>query len=1158
MAVYGLLVAVNYYLSPDIRGLGGCVNDVYLFSQTLQERFGVAEDNLKILTDQEATHDGIIDEFRQHLTRRSWGTDDVALFYFSGHGAQTLAPEIFWNEEPDHLNESLVCHDSRTLDTPDLLDKELRFLIAELAKAGCGHITVILDCCHGGHGTRFVGETVEDVRLAPADMTQYPLERFVFGQQAGKSVDQLTLKELLPESGKHILLSGCQDYQLSIEKLQGSYVDPQRHGLFTYAMCETLSALQYTISYQELRDRIYQRVQKQASTQSPQIEAIAGADVTQKVLGTGLQALRMLAFKDNSGQWKLNAGAMHGLNNGDELALFADDADPSHLANSTGKAVIQQTESFTSLLNISGSKLSGEEYTAILTRQHFPKLPVCLLGDENGVQALRAVLAQDQSPADPGHFLQETQQAARYAIRAEHNTFAVTEAQDTRPLFQTTLNAVEALEQAAIMARWHQKLALGNPASRLDDPVEIIVIYNGQEYTNQDVTLPYTFDGTKWNKPRFNLELRLKPGQPRLYYALLYFDGSTGEISNVLASGGWLSHEGSDQEGEYKAQPVVKAFEGKAIPLKIKDELLAQGITRVQDSLKLIVCEDEFDSSLLNQAALKLQVSKAAQRSLLKNSLERFATDAHNRSLATDDEEPDAAPDWTSRVINITVERPQETRSVSAQQATPLLGQDDVRIEPHPAFRGQVRLVSSQAVSRSVGKAATPEPALFANTGNAFSFSQGRSADMGLDALEIFLDGDPHSVSAQQPLQVSINQVLADGEQLIPYAYDEESQFFLPVGRAEQTGDGRTLVSIMALPHVASAIPADATRSLGSALKIFFRKLVYRDLLKLDVGVQVLGIPVFDATDPTEVKAYETDQETIATRVAQASNILLVIHGIIGHTSTIAGCVNRMYDEARQPIHKQYDLILSFDYENLSTPIEESARALKAQLAQVGIKAGTGKRLDILAHSMGGLVSRWFIEHEDGGEIVNTLLMVGTPNGGSPIATLKAQGYAVLKPWVYGNLLAILNGVTTAYVGGAVIAALVKLLDTLDNALDEMEPASSLIKTLAASPAPQHTRYAVIAGDTSGLMLPADDYTRRLAKLVEYLGKRLKLAAYDLLTEKLFKAEANDIAVSYGSMRHFNPAWKNQVAVEAVCCDHLSYFADKETVQRIAQLLCNR
>jgi hypothetical protein len=38
-------------------------------------------------------------------------------------------------------------------------------------------------------------------------------------------------------------------------------------------------------------------------------------------------------------------------------------------------------------------------------------------------------------------------------------------------------------------------------------------------------------------------------------------------------------------------------------------------------------------------------------------------------------------------------------------------------------------------------------------------------------------------------------------------------------------------------------------------------------------------------------------------------------------------------------------------------------------------------------------------------------------------------------------------------------------------------------------------------------------------------------------------------------MQQFNTAWQERVVVEAVRCDHLSYFADKDVVRKIAQQL---
>ena len=65
----------------------------------------------------------IIDGFTSHLCQA--GSEDVALFYYAGHGSQGKAPEEYWGMEPDRLNETIVCWDSRRQGVWDLADKEL-------------------------------------------------------------------------------------------------------------------------------------------------------------------------------------------------------------------------------------------------------------------------------------------------------------------------------------------------------------------------------------------------------------------------------------------------------------------------------------------------------------------------------------------------------------------------------------------------------------------------------------------------------------------------------------------------------------------------------------------------------------------------------------------------------------------------------------------------------------------------------------------------------------------------------------------------------------------------------------------------------------------------------------------------------------------------
>uniref|UniRef100_UPI0035CA1F04 caspase family protein n=1 Tax=uncultured Nostoc sp. TaxID=340711 RepID=UPI0035CA1F04 len=131
--LYALLVGIDNYPNPNHR-LQGCVNDITAIEEYLNERFDKQEYQLYLQTlkDEQATREGVIDGFRNHL--RQAGENDVVLFYYSGHGSQELAPKEFWHIEPDHQDETLVCYDSRTEKGWDLADKELALLIAEVAE----------------------------------------------------------------------------------------------------------------------------------------------------------------------------------------------------------------------------------------------------------------------------------------------------------------------------------------------------------------------------------------------------------------------------------------------------------------------------------------------------------------------------------------------------------------------------------------------------------------------------------------------------------------------------------------------------------------------------------------------------------------------------------------------------------------------------------------------------------------------------------------------------------------------------------------------------------------------------------------------------------------------------------------------------------------
>ena len=105
--IYALLVGIDDY-PGSVPKLEGCVNDINAIAEYLNERIDRHnyEPNIVRLANEEATRQAVINNFEQHLGKA--GSNDVALFYYSGHGSQEPAPPEFWHLEPDRMDETLV------------------------------------------------------------------------------------------------------------------------------------------------------------------------------------------------------------------------------------------------------------------------------------------------------------------------------------------------------------------------------------------------------------------------------------------------------------------------------------------------------------------------------------------------------------------------------------------------------------------------------------------------------------------------------------------------------------------------------------------------------------------------------------------------------------------------------------------------------------------------------------------------------------------------------------------------------------------------------------------------------------------------------------------------------------------------------------------
>src|SRR5262249_14538080 len=244
-----------------------------------------------------------------------------------------------------------------------------------------------------------------------------------------------------------------------------------------------------------------------------------------------------------------------------------------------------------------------------------------------------------------------------------------------------------------------------------------------------------------------------------------------------------------------------------------------------------------------------------------------------------------------------------------------------------PHLRAVARLSSLGEIGRDIG--ANVEPLLFRDQPGIvvpLQLTPARGADQGLSALELVDLTNADAVTPQDPLRIKVPIALEPHEVVLPIAHDGE--FFIPVGHAVRQDDG-TEIDIVRLPE-----PVTGRRSLTSAIRIAFHKLV---LQPLGVAYKYPLLACVDLDGRGKV-TYDTDPLSIRRRVAEASRIVLLIHGIIGDTRLMASVI-----AASEP----GELVMAFDYENLHTTIERNAELLRDRLADVGLTAGHGKDFQI-------------------------------------------------------------------------------------------------------------------------------------------------------------------------------------------------------------------
>lgn len=457
-----------------------------------------------------------------------------------------------------------------------------------------------------------------------------------------------------------------------------------------------------------------------------------------------------------------------------------------------------------------------------------------------------------------------------------------------------------------------------------------------------------------------------------------------------------------------------------------------------------------------------------------------------------------------------------------------------INIRENDLVSGEVKL--KKAITNTRSATSSPLAIMLGNQIEMVTFGGTRAAGGGTNMIEISkLEVKDEAALRENPLQIELPGGQAENEVLFPVTFDGEH--YRVIGESIVEESGQVVMNVRELPisdptakQPDTFDDGEDTRSLTNALKLAFFKIALKedDLNKLCWN------------EFLEDGTVERHQEGVAEKVAEAENILILIHGIIGNTNDIATGLAVAKGADGSDLKDAYDLVLSYDYENLNTSIAATGLAFKKAMLEAGFHCDDEKTVTILAHSMGGLVSRWAIEQEQANEFVDALILAGTPNNGSNFGKIESlRSFSVIVLDLALNFLP--NLIPFAASALKVLKAPTQVLITLG----EMNPGSDILEKLNASKDPG-VPYFIVGGDATLYETEEEGF----GKLME----KLELKVGDLIN----KGQKHDIAVELDSIFNLGvEGWANrspQPRILTPLCHHLNYFHSPTGMEALVEI----
>jgi hypothetical protein len=316
-----LLVGISKYSRNRGGGLDWrdlpIQDDIPIMREVLKRKYGFQDQDIRSLADDQATRANIETAFREHLIKPA-DKGDVVLFYFTGHG-QLVPDSTAWAGTRPALV-TFDYHDQdarngwRTHFRSDHLRELLRELKARMRGADgnvAGNITVILDACHSGGGTKGIPDEGMIEKGRPWDTAiDGPKPQPNAGVQRPGAGGYLDIDQAIAEG--YTFISACRSDQSAVCPVQGTKVS-----LLTYHLAQGLAKAGPDTSYHDLYEPVTVALSR---FQIPQLEG----DGTKRLLaGTAVPAEQYWVVQDvTGGVVTLPVGFVQGATKGSRFAIF--------------------------------------------------------------------------------------------------------------------------------------------------------------------------------------------------------------------------------------------------------------------------------------------------------------------------------------------------------------------------------------------------------------------------------------------------------------------------------------------------------------------------------------------------------------------------------------------------------------------------------------------------------------------------------------------------------------------------------------------------------------------------------------------------------------------------------------------------------------------